>query len=314
MLVAALAACDRREPAPVVYDTAVVETPSVAVEPATPPPAPNTGWRAAEAGPLLAVPAGSALRAQLVFPHFTDTTLTATTAFALAPIEGDTVELFGPAGLVGAATLTAPVPPVPRTRGADPEAPACTGWPLATLRPAAEPLSPWRAAFAAGRARALPLDSASALTGPDSARLAADVARVASTVPQPAGSPFRGLPFVVRDARRFTPVEGTQAVVADVVRRLNLEAAAEMEHLLLVAERRAGHPNAPWTLAYVERTAGAEETLEMSEVLAAVALGPTARPTLVIGRDYGDGAAYALIERDAEGRWRLRWGSAYAGC
>lgn len=314
VLLAALAACDRREPAPVVYDTVVVDTPSVAVEPATPPPAPNTGWRAGEAGRLLVVPAGSALRAQLVFPQFTDTTLTATTAFELSPVEGDTVELFGPQGLVGAATLTAPAPPVPRTRSAAADAPACTGWPLATLRPATEPLGPWRAAFAAGRARPLPLDSVSALAGPDSARLAADVARVASAAPQAAGSPFRGLPFVVRDARRFAPVEGTQAVVADVVRRVNVEAAAEMEHLLLVAERRAGRPDAPWGLAYLERTAGPEETLEMSEVLAAVALGPAARPTLVIGRDYGDGAAYALIERDAKGRWRLRWGSAYAGC
>lgn len=317
VLVAALAACDRREPAPVVYDTAAVDTPSVAVEPATPPPAPNTGWRAAEAGRLLVVPAGSALRAQLVFPQFTDTTLTAATAFELAPVEGDTVELFGPAGLVGTATLTSATPPVPRTRGTGNGAAsdaACTGWPQAALVPTAEPVSPWRVAFAAGRARPLPLDSVSALAGPDSARLAADVARIASAVPQDAASPFRGLPFVVREARRFTPVAGTQAVVADVVRRLNLEASQEMEHLLLVAERSAGRPDAPWTLAYVERTAGQEETLEMSDVLAAVTLGPTRRPTLVIWRDYGDGSAYALVERGTAGRWRLRWSSAYAGC
>ena len=120
MLVAALAACDRREPAPVVYDTAVVDTPSVAVEPATPPPAPSTGWRAGEAGRLLVVPAGSALRAQLVFPQFTDTTITATLEEPIAwdrPSEQLVTPAAGeePQGVVEGESLTATLPPVDNT-------------------------------------------------------------------------------------------------------------------------------------------------------------------------------------------------------
>ena len=37
-------------------------------------------------------------------------------------------------------------------------------------------------------------------------------------------------------------------------------------------------------------------------------------PTLVIGREYGEGFSYALIERTGPKKWRLRWSSAYAGC
>ena len=38
------------------------------------------------------------------------------------------------------------------------------------------------------------------------------------------------------------------------------------------------------------------------------------RPTLVVARDYGDGMAYALVERLGDARWAVRWSSAYAGC
>ena len=316
--------CSREPREPGGNDTAAPDTTAIRVDSlgAPAPPVSTNGWRLEEAGPALVVPdAASLLRARLVFPQYTDSTLTAQAPFDLAPLRSATLELFAPAGLVGRATLADVAPPVPAAGsggsadGVGPAPAACAEWPSARLVPATEPLSPWRAAFVAGHARAIPLDSATALTGPDSARLAADVARLASALPQDTASAFRGLPFVVRDVRRFTPVAGTDALVADVVRRVNQEASQQMEHLVLVAERVAGRPSAPWTVGYVERASGEEETLEMAEVLAAVALGPARRPTLVVVRDFGDGGtAYALVERVERGRWVVRWSSAYAGC
>ena len=312
-----LVACDRERRAPA-NDTAVVAEPSEpgAIPEAPAPPAGTNGWRLEEAGPGLVVPAASALRAELVYPQFTDSTLTTAARFALETFDGTTLDLFGPAGAVGRATLVETEPPTPRApAGAPAGAPeTCTAWPRARLEPETEPLQPWTVAFAAGRATAIPLDSAAALAPTDSARLAAEVARLASSAPETRAdstSPFRGLPFVVREMRRFAPAPGVQAVAADVVRRVNQEASQRVEHVLLVAERREG---GPWRTAFLERTEGAEETLEINTVLAAVVLGDARRPTLVVGRDYGDGMAYALVERLGDARWTVRWSSAYAGC
>jgi hypothetical protein len=309
-------ACDRAPRTPAANDTAAPEAPAEESAAGVPAPVSMHGWRVAEAGRALVVSApASALRAQLVFPQYTDSTLTTATRFDAAPLEGEAVDLYGPAGLVGQATLDDVGPPAPRAPAAGSgSADACTGWPQARVLPATEPLSPWRVGFARGMARPLPLDSAFARAGPDSALLAAAVARLASGLPQDTASLYRGLPFVVRDVRRFSPTDGVEALVADVVRRVNQEATQHMEHLLLVAERDAGRPDAPWAVAYHERTAGPEETLEMSEVLAAVTLGMSNRPTLVVARDSGDGMVYALVERVARGRWAVRWSSAYAGC
>lgn len=306
-----LAGCDRapREPA---NDTVVVVEPSVDV----PTPAAESaavvaaaaanGWPVEDAGRWLVVPSpGSVLSAQLVFPQYTDSTLTTATHFALDRIGEQRVELFAPAGRVGGARL---LPPEPAA------APGCTGWPQARVLADAEPLGPWTVAFAEGVARPIPLDSITGLASADSAQLAAQIARLASLLPEDTTSVFRGLPFVVRSARRFTPVAGVQAVAADVVRRVSSEAAPRAEHLLIVAERPADAPTRRFAPVYVERVSGQEETLEIVDILAAVTLGADRRPTLVVGRDYGDGTAFSLLERVNGERWRLRWSSAYAGC
>ena len=91
-------------------------------------------------------------------------------------------------------------------------------------------------------------------------------------------------------------------------------ASPKLANCLGWAERDSGQASAPWTAAYSERVADNEETVEASEVLAAVALGPARTPTLVISREYDEGFAYSLLERVGPKRWRLRWSSAYAGC
>lgn len=307
-----LGACGGDQPQPV-KDTPVVVTPAEPIVPEAPAPPSMNGWDVDAAGRVLLVPAASAQRAQLIFPQFTDSTLMPSTSFAMGMTEGMQVDLFSQHGLVGTATLTAPAPGEPPTRRADSTGVStCTAWPTAQLIPATEPLAVWTAAFAAGHAAAIPLDSIYALPSADSAWLAAEVARVASGLPQDTASALRGLPFVVRNVRLFAPDSGVEAFVAIVTRRVNQEASQEAEQLLLIGERVAGGRMPSYMSVYTERVAGLEETLELSEVLAAVRLGR--RPTLVVGRDYGDGTAYALLERSSRGRWSVRWSSAYTGC
>jgi hypothetical protein len=170
----------------------------------------------------------------------------------------------------------------------------------------------WTVGFLVGHAMSIPMDSLATLAQTDSARRAAEIALVASTLPNDTASAFRGLPFVVRSAGRLALDNGETALAAEVVRTVNEEANPREEHILLVAEHDSatGKPVA----AYFERVSGPEDAVESSEVLAAVRLGPRRIPTIVIGRDYGDGGAYTLIERVGRARWRVRWNSAYTGC
>ena len=305
-------------------ESTVVETPR--------PPSMN-GWDVDAAGSILVVPAMTAEpRAQLVFPQYTDSTLAPTTNFAMGRAEGMRVELFSQGGMVGTATLESPAPGEPPVRRSDTvgastgdstggsgstgdgaaSAPSCTVWPTARVVPDSQPLPSWTVAFAEGRARPIHLDSITSLPSADSAWLAVEVARVASGLPQDTASALRGLPFVVHNVRLFSPDSGVEAFVATVVRRVNQEASQEAEQIFLLGERAAAGRVRSYSAAYTERVVGAEETLELSDVLAVVRLG--GRPTLVIGRDYGDGTAYALLERSSGGRWSIRWSSAYAGC
>lgn len=260
------------------------------------------GWDAAAAGPVLFVGGTEGGAAAVVFPALTDSTFTDSTTFALAPLGGQEVELFARAGRVAQVRLPAPSP-LPQ------EGEACLAWPSVSL-PGAAP--GWLAGFLAGHARAIPMDSIERLTGADSARLAAEAARLASLIPNDTAVAFVGLPFVVRTAYRFTPAPGVEALAADVVRRIAQEANPREQHVLLVAERPAGQAGARYRLTYHVRTSGSEDAVETREVLAAVRLGDT--PTLVVGLNYYEGNAYMLVERTAEGTWRERWSSAYAGC
>ncbi|GAC1514504.1 MAG: hypothetical protein NVS1B4_02320 [Gemmatimonadaceae bacterium] len=120
------------------------------------------------------------------------------------------------------------------------------------------------------------------------------------------------MPFVVRAFHRFAPATGVEAVVAEVVRKINQEASPRQEQLLLVGERRLG--GSPYSIGYAERTTGLEETLVATDVLAAVTLGHERRVNLVLSRDEGDGGAFALLERIGDRNWRVGWTSAYVGC
>ena len=296
-------ACDR-EPRPATVDSAPAVPAPTGDSAATA--GARSGWTAG-LGPLLLV-AGGQHEASAVFPGFSDSTLTDTTTFDTSVLAGMEVDLFSRAGLAGRGRLRA-VPPRVRDDG-------CVAWPEAAviITDSLESHAGWTVAFASGRARPLPLDSLETLTGADSARLAAEVSRLASTVPNDTATAFQGIPYFVRQVRRFRIGTDTGVLIANVTRRINQEANPREEQLLLIGERPSAQPNGRYTLRYHERVSGPEEAIESSDVLAAVLLAAEGTPAIVLIRDYGDGSAYALLTREAGGEWRLAWNSAYAGC
>jgi hypothetical protein len=163
------------------------------------------------------------------------------------------------------------------------------------------------------------MDSIPMLSPADSAHRAADITRVAASLPNDTAPAFKGLPFEIQRAGRFSIAPGIDGIASVLVRHVNEEANPREEHIFLIAERdstrAATAPGAiTWSAAYSERESGSEDDLETNEVLAVVHLGPNRTPTIVLSRDYGDGGVYSLIERAAPGQWRLRWSSAYTGC
>ena len=308
-LVCALSACERTPrgnstPA----GTATTRNPNL---PAT---APRSGvsWNDTIAGPDLFVAGANPTEAVDVMPRFTDSTLSDAPALDAVLGQHPHVDLFARAGRVATGTLS------PQAEGNF--SGSCTTWPTAHVTTPNGPPPEWSVAFTVGHATALPMDSVVALNAQDSARRAAEVARVASALPNDTTVAFRGLPFSLRDAHQFTLPSGDTVIAAEVVRRLNQEANPAEEHILIVMERDTlpGPNGTPrhYVAAYSERTSGPEDDVETDEVLAGVLLGhaPRGLPTLILDRDYGDGNAYTLIQRTAPRIWRARWSSAYVGC
>lgn len=304
LIVASLLACERSRPA-APPDTSRPAMPESVQAVQPPPPAP--AWDSA-AGPVLFVRSGSPDAAFVVFPEYADSTLPDTVRFDVGGVRGVQVDLFGRGGLVG----TARVADVRSTQWSGDE---CVEWPKAVVRPTADSgaVSGWTVAFLHGRAESVPLDSIESMPRPDSARLAADVTRLVSALPDDTSRTFRGIPFSVQSAYRFPVGSGVDAVVADVVRRLNQEANPLEQHTLLVAER-ATSAQAGYHVVFHERAAGSEETLETTDVLAAVRFPASGRIALVLLREGLETSAYALLVREPQGTWHVRWTSVHTGC
>jgi hypothetical protein len=295
-------ACERAAPPPRV-DSVAPAPPVARVDSVAPQPAPpgDSAWDAESTGPALFVP-GDTTRPANASAVLPDSTVFASdsAAAAAAALGGVAVELFAPSGQVGAARVQA-------ARG---EADECAVGPAVRLDGAPPPS--WKVAFAAGRARPIAVDSIEGLARADSAARTAEVARLASLVPRTNAREFKGLPFVVRQARGFTE-GGVDVLVGEVVRKVGQEAKPREQHLLVVGERaRAG--GARYELAYHELSAGDEFNVETRALLAAVRLGTARRPTLVLNRESPSGLSYALLERVGPRRWRVRWTSGTLGC
>jgi hypothetical protein len=192
----------------------------------------------------------------------------------------------------------------------------CTGWPTWNITSAKNGISlaPWSVGFVGATVQPIRMDSIESMSRVDSSRLAAEVTRLASTLPTSAGDRFIGLPFTVTSLWRFHAGPGAEGVVANLVRHVNQEARPSEERTLIIAERDSSRREERFTLAYYDRSQGAEETVESRDVLALTRPSPDAQPMLVLGRDFGDGMAYALIQRDPSARWREKWHSARGHC
>jgi hypothetical protein len=303
LLVLLAAACEREARVP--PTDSATSVPAVATDTSAPA-STRTAWDPT-LGPVLVIAGDGQSNASVVFPTFSDSTLTDTTTFDTSIVAGLDIDLFSRAGASGRGRLR---PVKPRTRD------GCVAWPEAavTIANASAGERAWTVGFANGRAAPLPLDSLESLTGADSARLTADVARLASMAPDDTAAAFHGIPFFVRQVWRFRTASASDVLVANVIRRINQEANPREEQLLLLAERDGGRPENRYAAAYHERVSGHEETIETTDVLAAITLGRSGVPAVVLLRDYGDGSAYALLTRTSTGEWRIGWSSAYAGC
>ena len=160
----------------------------------------------------------------------------------------------------------------------------------------------WSAGFVGLSASPLRMDSIESLAPRDSARLAADIARLASGIPTAATSDFRGLPFAVAATHQLHWGD-RDVLVAHLVRRLNQEASPREEHTLLIAERAASQT--PYAVVFNQRSEGSEETAEHFDVLAALRVGDSL--VVLIARDQDATTQYDLLERSVTTAWRTRW-------
>ena len=259
----------------------------------------STNWDR-DAGPLMLLATANGDTASVVLPEATDSTITSFQGMA-PPIAGSTFDLFARGGKL---KTGASVVALPSTDSSD-----CYSWPRARLDDA---VANWRVGFVANRVLPVKLDSIEALSSVDSAALAAAITQTAATLPVAADPAFRGLPFRVRSGFRFI-LDSVDVVIADVVRAVNEEANPRVEHLTIIGERPAGS-RGKFDAAYYNRTAGAEESTQVMDILAVVELGPGRRPVVVVGIESENGGRVGLIERTGWGRWTLTWRSAYTDC
>ena len=261
----------------------------------------NTNWNV-NAGPVLLLSAGnSSDSVSIVLPEATDSTIESIQDVA-PPVSGFVFELFNRGGKVDSTRV------LPQKMAADTTR-DCTAWPVGrtqSTRPE------WRVGFVRGNVTAAPLDSIESLPSADSAMLAASLAQTAATLPVSSDPTFRKLPFRVQSAYTLR-LDSVEVVIADIVRTLNEEANPRIEHLLLIGERPIGSKG-KYAVGYYSRVAGPEETMQATEVLAAVRVGASKSPAIVVSVESEDGVKLGLIERTGRGQWRPTWKSAYTTC
>lgn len=183
----------------------------------------------------------------------------------------------------------------------------CRVWPQARL--SGIPPKPWRVGFINGRVTGTALDSIEGMGAADSAAFTSEIIRIVSSYSQTGDSAYRGLPFSVRKAYRFS-IGSTPVFVANVVRKINQEANPRQEHYLVIAERSGG----TYREAFQTRTAGSEELVQTNDILAVINIVETGQPAIVVTFEGEEGGRVGLIERVSGGQWRVVWRSAYTGC
>jgi hypothetical protein len=261
----------------------------------------TTGWDST-AGPMMVVATSrGSPDVAIILPGLTDSTLAATSHFELAAVANTPVELFGLRGLAGSSMLQI----VSRSANAT----GCVSWPVGRLT--RMPATDWRVGFEEGRVTGLPLDSLEGMNSSDSAQFVSSIVRAVNSLSNEGSTAFAGIPYFVRKGYQLA-LPPSSILIAEVVRRINEEANPREEHLLLLAERSSN--DAPYRVGFYKRSAGAEESLETSEILAAVRFVLSSRLAFAVMFDYEDGGKVGLLERVGVGTWRIVWRSAYTDC
>ena len=264
-------------------------------------PTSTTSWNV-NAGPVMLLSAGNGSDSvSIVLPEATDSTIELIQGVA-PPVSDFVFELFNRGGKVDSTRV------LPQKMGTDTTR-DCTAWPVGRAQ-ATRP--DWRVGFVRGNVIAAPLDSIESLASADSAMLAASLAQTAATLPVSSDPTFRKLPFRVQSAYTLR-LDSVEVVIADIVRTLNEEANPRIEHLLVIGERPIGSKG-KYAVGYFSRVAGPEETMQATEVLAAVRVGPSKSPAIIISIESEDGVKLGLIERTGADQWRSTWKSAYTTC
>jgi hypothetical protein len=247
---------------------------------AVPPSGARTNGRVPAVGSLLVVPGDSAGVGIVIFPDAPSAQLVASGPLQLLAPNGDSA--IAPATLVQG------------------DSQVCGEAPLLRIQDSVA--TAWSVGIAASLVAPVRLDSIEAFSRPDSTRLVAELARLASTIPMQTDSRFKGLPFAVSSARRFE-IDGRHVVVSQLVRRVPHEAAPVEEHTFIIAERDSAR--APLVMSFHQRSEGTEDTAEQFEILAVVRGRDGV--WLLLSRDNTAQTTYEVLERSGPAAWRQRW-------
>lgn len=270
-------------------------------------PAVVSRWNSSD-GSALYVP-GDGGMVQVILPPVLDDSVPAPTAATLpASAAPASVDLFAPSGRTATASVGSYASNVQPEIGD-----GCDAWPVVPLRnPATVTPQSWRIALQTGVAEPLPADSVGAMSRSDSAQLVVEINRAAGQLPLDSAGVLRRVPFSVSKAYRMQFSGAVDAVIAVVERRLNMEASPRVERTILVLERppKVKHFSAVWR----ETQYATEDDLIAVDLLAVVRLHGSARPTVFLGLDFGDGSRVQMLQRTDGGIWSMIWASAYTGC
>jgi hypothetical protein len=179
----------------------------------------------------------------------------------------------------------------------------------AALQPA--PSAPWGIGFVGQTPTALRVDSIRAIPRQDSLALAPIIFRLASSIPNAPGGRFAGLPFSLGDLWRIRAPDGSTIIAATTKRQINQEDSPAEERTLLIAETDA---SGNYNVFHSSRSAGAEETVEGSELIAVVTFPGRSEIELLFSHDYGAETSYSVVERVSRGNWKIRWVSRRLSC
>ena len=251
------------------------------------------------AGAMFAVRSGNGSLGWLVNPAYGDAQALDTLTSASWNVEGAQLTMLDGAHVVGTGRIS----------GLRYDS-TCAGWPTATIV-ADPPSTTWRVAFPQDAVEGVTFDSLPILPAADSASRARAGALAASRLPDDTVAAFRGRPFIVRQASRFSISVDTLATMFEVVRLVPQEANPLQEQILILTEEG---PSRAAEAVFHEREIGAEESMGSIELLGVLRVKASGRLALLVRREREAGFVFEWIERSPRGAWVVRWRSATDGC